>query len=141
MKLSIEDIQIALQEAKIDQNQQSKVLNYLNAVLKEEKDNTKPLKQKNEFGIIIYDVENQLKGKEFTASVYTIKQNEDHGLVLGKISEAARGQNESAKNKNNIISTIGSACQNLKRVFIKEQGVNIKTKNTVRVIISNNQLI
>lgn len=143
-KLNISDIQEALKTAKIEPEKQKDVLDYLQDVIKEQEadkaHNALP-KQKNEFGVILYDADNQLVGKEFTASVFSVKQGDDFGTILTRISDAAKIQNESAKKKNNLIQTIGSACQNLKRKFIKEKGINIKTKEPVRVLITNNKIV
>lgn len=144
MKLALEDIQQALKAVQVEPEQQIKVLNYLQEVIKEheehKQDNAAP-KAKNEFGVVLYDTNNELNGKEFTASIYTILQGDNHNTVLNRISSAVREQNEAAKRKRNVINSIGTAFQFLKRRFIKEQNVNIKTKVPVRVIISNNQII
>lgn len=143
-KISLDEIQAALQVAEVDPDKQDKVLNRLQEVIKElqeEKDNHKLPRTKNEFGVILYDANNELAGKEFAASIYQIKEGEDHGAVLSKISEAVKEQNESAKKKNNLIDSIGAAFENLKRKFIKEKGVNLKTKIPVRVTISTNKLV
>lgn len=144
MKLSLEDIQSALAEAKIPDTQQNLVIDHLQEVIREleaEKIATKLPSQKNEFGVIIYDKDNVLKGNDFTATVYTIPQGEDHGQVLRKISEAARDQNEAAKRKKTLIESLGEACESLKRKFIKAKNVNLKSKVPVRVLVSDNKLV
>lgn len=144
IKLAIEDVMGALQEAKIPKEQQGAVLNYLQQVAQEEqaqKEENKLPKQKNEFGVILFDADGVVAGKEFTAAVYQIPQGDDHNLVLGKISQAAREQVAAAKRKKYPINTIGEAIQNVKRKFIKDLNVNLKTKNPVRVLVSNNKLV
>lgn len=139
-KVSIEQVQESLVRLNIEKNQQNKIVAELQEILKQEKLHKDPVvKNKNEFGIVLYAPE--LLGKEYTATVYQIREGEDHGTVLKRISTAAHNQNAAAKKKNNLLKSIGDACQNFKRKFIKEQCVNIKTKNPVRVLISNNALL
>lgn len=143
-KLAIEDIVAALQTAGIEHPKQLKVLDYLKEVVAEEqaaKQETALPKQKNEFGVILFDAEGKLVGQEFTAAVYQIPQGDDHGLVLGKISQAAREQVAAARRKKYPIDTMGEAVQSVKRKFIKEKNVNLKTKSPVRVLISDNKLV
>ena len=144
IKLTIEEVITALQKTNVEKEKQQNIVNYLNKVVEQERiekqENAQP-KSKNEFGVIIYSNDGKLDGLELTASVYTIKEGEDHGLVLGKISQAAKEQTAAAKRKRFNIESIGAACQNLKRKFLKDKNVNIKTKNPVRVIISNNGLV
>jgi hypothetical protein len=143
-KIAFEDIAFALQQAKIEPEKQKLILGHLKQVVAEEqanKEENKLPKQKNEFGVILYDAENKLAGLEFTAAVYAIPQNDDHGLVLSKISTAAREQVAATKRKKFPIDTIGCAVQNLKRKFIKDKNVNLKTKNPVRVLVSSNKLV
>lgn len=143
IKIALEDLEQALKEAKVEPEKQHKILEHLQHVAEEQKvekaENAAP-KQKNEFGVILYDKDNALAGHEFVASIYQIPINSPHDKVLSLISDAARTQNESAKRKKNVIKTIGEACEFLKRSFIKEKNVMIKTKQVVRVIVSNNSL-
>ncbi len=149
-KIAIEDVQAALEETKVEPETQEKVLEQLKKVIEEEKEHrahNKGAKTKTEFGVILYDANGELKGKEFTASIYSVKEGFDHGTVLTKISEASRAQNEAkskAKRKSKgktAIETIGEAFSALKRKFIKEKEVNLKTKEPVRVTITDNKLI
>ena len=144
MKISLEEVQESLKRAGIAAEQAGVVLKDLQEVIQEleaEKVATKLPTKKNEFGVIIYDKDGVLTGKDFVATVYTIPQGDDHGLVLGKISSAARDQNEAAKRKKNILKTLGEACESLKRKFIKAKNVNLKTKEPVRVLVTNNALV
>ena len=144
IKISIEDVVEGLKKAGVSDKEAGITLDYLKQVAQEEaaqKEENQLPKQKNEWGIIIFDADNQLQGKEFTGAVYQIPQNDDHSLVLSKISQAARDQVASAKRKKYPIHTMGEAIQNVKRNFIKDKNVNLKTKNPVRILISNNNLV
>lgn len=143
-KISLEDLAEALSVAKVEPAKQTLVLNHLQEVINElaaEKAATSAPKQKNEFGVILYSEDDSLNGKEFTASVYSIPQGSDHNQVLYKISSAARESNEAAKKKTHLIETIGQAFQSLKRKWIKDKNVMLKSKIPVRVLISSNKLV
>jgi hypothetical protein len=142
-KISIEQLQDILAEAKLAPDKQQEILDSVKAILEEEKaektDSVAP-KAKNEFGVVLFDKNNELAGKEFTAGIFQVKEGFDQSTVLSLISEAARSQNSAAKRKKTVIQSVGDAFQNLKRKFIKDKGINLKTKTPVRVLISNNSL-
>ena len=139
-KISIEDLKTALNASNVEPEKQQKVLEEIEQIIQENKNNNPPApKQKNEFGVILYAPE--LMGKEYTASVYQIKNGDDHGTVLGRIFDAAKDHNESVRKKANLIKSVGDAFAHMKRKFIKAKGINLKTKEPVRVIITNNQII
>jgi hypothetical protein len=143
-KVSIEAVLEGLKRAGVAAKEVGVTLNYLEKVAQEEqaqKDAEKLPTQKNEYGVILFDVDGVISGKDFSAVVYQIPQGDDHGLVLGKISESIREQMAAAKRKKFTIDTLGAAIQSLKRKFIKDKNVNLKTKNPVRVLISNNKLV
>lgn len=141
-KIALETIIEVMAEQNIEPPKQEKIIQHLKEILEEEKrdreENRAP-KAKNEFGVVLFAPD--LVGKEYTACVYQVKSGDDHSTVLKRISEATRTQNEAANKKKVKIDSIGAAFQYLKRKFIKEKGVNFKTKNPVQVIISDNKLV
>lgn len=139
-KLSIAEIEEALVLSKVEPAQKEKVINELMKIAAAENEAKAP-KSKNEFGIVLYSDDLEIQKMEFTASVYSVKEGFDHNTVLGKISEAIKESNELAKRKNNIITSIGDAFQNLKRKFIKNRGINLKSKNVCRVLVSSNKVL
>jgi hypothetical protein len=141
-KISLETLSEVLQEEGVEQPKQIKILDHLKEILKaeqEKKEDNKTPKSKNEFGVVLFAPE--LVGKEYTACIYQVKDGFDHGTVLTKISEAARNQNNNKKSKKNVIQSIGEAFQNLNRKWIKEKQINFKTKESVRVLITDNKLV
>jgi hypothetical protein len=144
-KLTIHDIENALNEAKIPAEQQHKVIEHLQKIAKTEDEAPKEIsagpKLKNEFGILIFDEKNELAGKELYGHIYSVKEGFDHGTILGRVSNAVKESNELAKNKNSLIKTIGEAFSHLKRKFSKAQDFQPKTKEIVRVTITNNKLV
>lgn len=141
-KISIDELKTALQASDIEPEKQQKVLEELQQIIEDNKSHNPPApKLKNEFGVVLFDANHELIGKEFTACVYTVKEGTDHGLVMPKIFEAVKAQNESAKKKKNIIKSVGEAFAHLKRAFIKPSGIMLKTKEPVRVLISDNSIL
>lgn len=142
MKLSLEDIQSALNKVDVEQEKKIKVLQELQQIIEENKNNAAPVnKTKNEFGVVIFDKNHELDNKEFTACVYQIKEGDKHDNVLHRLSDASREQNEFSKKKNNLIKTMGEAFGYLKRKFVKDRGILIKTKIPIVVLISHNDLV
>lgn len=142
--IKIEDINEALKVAGVNPEQHDKVIEHLQNVEAENKADKEAHaapKLKNEFGIILFDEKGELAGKEFYGHIYSVKQGYDHGAILHNISAAVRDSNELVKKKNAIINSIGEAFGHLKRKFSKQHDFQPKTKEIVRVTISNNKLV
>lgn len=93
-------------------------------------------KIKWEYVIVLNDKENYLKDKEIAGWVVQQEENADAGLILSKLSDAAKDQNESAKRKKNKLTTLTDIFDGLKAKFLKSKKLRIKTKDLTRVIIS-----
>jgi hypothetical protein len=119
----------------------SAVVREINEVIEEEKNSRVAVpKQKNEFLIVLSDPQNELQGKDFTGWVVQMKQGDDAGLVLDKIKAAAHDTNAAKKRKKNMITTLADAFYGIKRAFLKPKNVLIKTKEPVRVLITDGKL-
>lgn len=144
MKVDIETIENVMVENKIPQDKITKVLQELQVIKEEEKAENageKLPRQKSEFGIVIFDTDGSLQGKELTGHIYQVKQGFDHANILGTISKAVRESNANTKKKKNIIDSIGDAFASLKRKYSKAENFQPKSKEIVRVTISNNKLV
>ena len=101
-------------------------------------DNSEDLpKVKFEHVIILNDKEGYLKDKEIAGWVVQQEENADAGLVLSKLKDAAKDQNETAKKKSNQITTLEELFDGLKAKWLKSKNIKIKTKDLTRVIIAN----
>lgn len=101
-------------------------------------DNSEDLpKVKFEHVIILNDKEGYLKDKEIAGWVVQQEENADAGLVLSKLKDAAKDQNETAKKKSNQITTLEELFDGLKAKWLKSKNIKIKTKDLTRVIITN----
>lgn len=143
MKVSIEQIEATLLERKIEPVKVQEILKDLQQAVEEEKEEVageKGPKAKWEHIIVLNDPEGKIKD-EFTGWVVTQQDGQDSGLVLGKLTDAARSQNESAKRKKTRIESFGDLFGALKSKFLKEKGLKIKTKEPVRVLVVNGKTL
>jgi hypothetical protein len=154
MKIEIEKIRTAMQENNIDQPTIEAVIEKLEAeaALEEAQqpeeveedpapdadvdDNDLP-KVKYEYVIILNDKDGHLKDKEIAGWVVQQEENADAALILSKMKDATKEQNETAKRKKNTITTLVDMFDGLKSKFLKSKNIKIKTKDLTRVIISN----
>ena len=142
MKVSIEQIEATLLERKIDPPKVQEIIKDLTQAAEEEKEeraNDGP-KPKWEHVIVLNDPEGKIK-EDFTGWVVVQQEGQDNGLILGKLRDAVKTQNESAKRKKSIIQGFGEAFQCLKPKFLKEKGLKIKTKESVRVLTVNGKTL
>ena len=152
MKIELEKIKTTMLENNIDEVVVDAVIAQLEAEAVEEvqpeveeqptnedlTDNSEDLpKVKYEYVIILNDKEGHLKDKEIAGWVVQQEENADAGLVLHKLKEAAKDQNEKAKRKKNAITTLEDLFGGLKSKSLKSKNIKIKTKDLTRVIISN----
>ena len=143
MKASIEQIEATLLERKIDPPKVAEIIKDLEQALEEEKaerDANKVPKAKWEYTIIIDDPEKKL-GTEFTGWVVKQQEGMDSGLILGKLTDAAKTQNESSKRKKSLITSFGELFSAIKTKFLKEKGLKVCTKSEVRVLTINGKTL
>lgn len=139
MKVSLENVEAILLERKIEPPKVKEILRDLEKAAEEEKaDNaaTTGPKAKWEHVIVINDPEGKLKD-DFTGWVVVQQEGQDTGLVLSKLTDAAKTQNDAAKRKKSLLQNFGEIFQGLKSKFLKEKGLKIKTKEAVRVLTVN----
>ena len=142
MKVSLEQIEATLLERNIDPPKVQEIIKDLTQAAEEEKEgrsNNGP-KPKWEHVIILNDPEGKIK-EDFTGWVVVQQEGQDNGLILGKLRDAVKTQNESAKRKKSIIQGFGEAFESLKPKFLKEKGLKIKTKEAVRVLTVNGKTL
>ena len=143
MKVDLENVEAILLERKIEPPKVQEIIRDLTQAAEEEKEdraaNSVP-KPKWEHIIILNDPEGKIK-EDFTGWVVVQQEGQDSGLIFGKLQDAIKTQNESAKRKKSIIQGFGEAFQCLKSKFLKEKGLKIKTKEAVRVLTVNGKTL
>ncbi len=152
MKIEIERIRTAMTENGVDEEIIEAVIKQLEEEAIEETpiemeevpinedltDNLEDLpKTKWEYVIILADNEGYLKDKEIAGWVVMQEENQDAGLILSKLKEAAKDQNAGAKRKKHSITTWVDLFDGLKSKWLKNKNIKIKTKDLVRCIISD----
>jgi hypothetical protein len=142
MKISIEQVEATLLEQKIDPAKVSAIVKDLEQVVEEEKaerqESTDPKPPKWEFLIIVDDPDKKLDGTDFVGWCVTQKEGTDSGLVLSKLADAAKTQNDSGKRKKKTrIEGFKDLFTALKPKWLKEKGIHIKTKYPVRILTVN----
>jgi hypothetical protein len=143
MKVSLENVEAILLEKKIDPPKVKEIIKDLEQAAADEKEERQAevgQKAKWEHVIVLHDKDGLLKDKEIAGWVVQQKDGQDAGLVLSKLADAAKNQNEAAKRKKNMITDLVSLFDGLKSKWTKEKGVRIKTKELTRVIITDGKL-
>ena len=101
-------------------------------------DNSEDLpKVKYEYVIILNDKDGHLKDKELAGWVVQQEENADAGTILGKLKDAAKDQNETARKKTARITSLEDLFDGLKSKWLKGRNIKIKTKDLTRVIVSS----
>lgn len=143
MKVSLENVEAILLEKKIEAPKVQEIIKDLTQAAEEEKEERQAEagpKAKWEYVIILNDKDGLLKDKEIAGWVVQQREGQDAGLVLSKLADAAKNQNESAKRKKSMISDLVGLFEGLKAKWTKEKGVRIKSKDLTRVIITDGKL-
>ena len=143
MKVSLENVEAILLEKKVEPIKVQEIIKDLEQAANEEKEERQAEagpKAKWEHVIILNDKDGLLKDKEIAGWVVQQKDGQDANLVLSKLADAAKTQNESAKRKKNMITDIVGLFDGLKSKWTKEKGVRIKTKELTRVIITDGKI-
>ena len=107
---------------------------------KADRDANKVPKAKWEYIIVVNDPEKKL-GTDFTGWVVKQLEGQDSGLLMGKLTDAAKTQNESSKRKKSLITGFGELFSAIKTKFLKEKGIKVCTKEAVRVIGVNGKTL
>jgi len=143
MKVSLENVEAILLERKVEPPKVQEILRDLQKAAEEEKEEAAGEagpKAKWEHVIVLNDPEGKIKD-EFTGWVVAQQDGQDTGLVIGKLQDAAKVQNESAKRKKSVITNFVELFESVKSKFLKEKGLKIKTKEAVRVLVVNGKTL
>lgn len=143
-KISIEEVEAKMLELKIDPIKVRQVVTELEKVVEEIKEENKAQalpKTKWEHVIVLSDPEGLLTGKEIAGWVVQQPTGDDTNLILSKLADAAKNQNEVTKKKANRIDDLKSLFEHIKAKFTKEKKVRVKTKELTRCIVTNGKLV
>lgn len=108
---------------------------------KAERDANKGPKQKFQHVILVSDPNKVIPaGTELVGWVTKIKEEDDAGGILDRIFRAVRSFNLTKKGKKNPAKTVGEGLDGVTRKFFKEEGIQILTKEPVRIIFTDNAI-
>lgn len=156
MNVAIEEVEAVLLEKKFDPVKVQEVIHDLEEIAQElqaekEKEAGEALdadglpadvgadglpRTKWEYVIVLNDKDNLLKDKEIAGWVVQQEENADAGLILSKMEDAAKEQNERAKRKKGRLVSLEDLFDGLKSKFLKPKKIRVKTKDLTRVIIA-----
>jgi len=141
-KISIEEVQGVLEERQVpNATQIIKDLEQIIAELQAEKEANKEDKPKYEYVVVLNDPSGKLAADKadetVTAFVVQQEEGEDPALIFSKLSDAAKDQNEGAKTKKSRLQNMRDIFDGLKSKYLKEKKVKIKTKDPVRILITD----
>jgi hypothetical protein len=138
MALKIEEVIDALKQENIPAQTLVSIETKLEELEKEKKEdrasNSGGVKSKNEFVIVVRGDE-ELKKTLQQGWVVQVKQGDDIQTLPSRFASAAKEHNAKQKRKKNPISIWRDFFQYCKRPFVKNLGVNIKTKEPVQVVV------
>ena len=143
-KIAIEEVEAILLQKKIEPVKVAEIIKELEEVAEEVKQDNKANaapKQTWEYVIVLNDKDGVLTGKEISGWVVQQEAGADAGLVLSKLIDAAKTQNEAAKRKKNVIKDFVALFESLKPKFAKEKKVRVKTKELTRVLVTDGKFV
>ncbi len=142
MNVPIDEVESVLLQNKVDQAKVAAIIKDLNQVVAELKADKDPAEKKKwEYVIVLKDEEGVLTGKEIAGWVVQQEEGQDAGTVLSRLVDAAKAQNERAKQKRAFLTTITELFEGLKSKFCKDKKVRVKTKELTRVLVTNGKFV
>jgi len=142
-KIALETVIEALRKSQVNPDAQDKVVKYIEKAIEEEKDNRQSVpRQKAEFGVILLDENKELKTNNISALIYELPALGNHNEVLDNVKKAIKDFNlNTKKGQKSPVKSISEAFQVVKpKIFKQNGGLKRKTKEPVRVIISDNKI-
>lgn len=142
MKIALEEVQSVLEQHKVkDTAAIMKDLEQILAELQAEKEAEKEEKPAYETVVVVHDPSGKLIADKMdeVISAFVVQQEEgqDAGLIMSKIADAARAQNEDAKRKKSRLQNLREVFDGFKSKYLKEKKIKIKTKEPVRVLLTD----
>lgn len=137
MSIQIEELALLLNEAEIPADKYNKIIQSAEALEEEKKQEralNKEKKGKNQF-IVLVKTHKEITDDDLVAHVFQIPQEDDPNDLLKKVVKAGTEQNLTSKRKNNLVKEFDDVVH-IKRKFLKEQNIMLKTKEDwTRVVV------
>lgn len=139
MAITLDDIQSSLKQAGVEDKKIREVLENLNAIVQEQKDDKeseKGPKSKNQFIAYVMD-DGSLTGKDLVGFVVQVAEDVPVSSVKDRIYDAARSFNGTRKGRKFPATTMGDLFENVKGKHWKDEKgskVTVKTKHPIQII-------
>lgn len=143
MKFTIEEIQEILVSHKLENEKVNKISHALAEMAKHKKEDAeedKVPKERTEFTVVVVDEANALPDG-LTGFVVSHKSDVDPASVVSRLSDAAKAHNLVGRGRKNPLKSMIEVFGHVKRKFVKEKNIQIKTKTLVRIVKSNNKIV
>ena len=143
MKFTIEEIQEILVGRKLEMekvNQISRDLAEMAKQKKEEAEEEKVPKERTEYTVVVLDEANVLPDG-LTGFVVSHKADVDPATVVSRLCDAAKAHNLVGRGRKTPLQSMVEVFSHVKRKFVKEKNIQIKTKTLVRLVKSNNKIV
>lgn len=138
-KIEIESVKMVLQrQDNIDVKTVSKIIEELMIGQEDEEDKVPPVKK--QFVFMLSDPKGELERKDFVGWVLQIPEGDSPMAAEEKIVKSAYEFNITPKGRRMPVKTIAEVCEHVSGRITKEQGLWIKTKEPVYVIITNGKI-
>jgi hypothetical protein len=141
MKIELANIVAELSKNGIEKPIINKIVEGLQAKVRNEADDEPKDKRKTQFVVVISDPEGKIKD-DHVAWVGQIEEDAKPASFIDRIIKAAYDFNASKKGRLLPVKTIGEALESIPRKFYKVAGAKtlVKTKTPVLVITTNNEI-
>lgn len=141
-KIALKEVQGVLEQHNVkDAASIMKDLEQILAELEAEREANKEDKPAYETVVVVHDPSGKLIADKMdeVISAFVVQQEEgqDAGLIMSKIADAAKAQNEDAKRKKSRLQNLRDIFDGLKSKYLKEKKIKIKTKEPVRVLLTD----
>lgn len=141
-KIALTDVAQTLKTHKLEPSVVREILEELSQLASDaEADKAEPApRTKQQFVVVVADKERKLRAEALTGWVVQIPEEAAPPSVIDRINEAAHAFNASKKGRLLPVKSIGEAFESVKRRFLKEAGITVKTKTPIYLIPTDNVL-
>lgn len=143
-KVSLELVHEVLTQNELDSETVLKLIQQIEQQAEAEAEAEKATREptvKKQFVMILSDPAGVIPAKQdFVGWIAQIPEDDPIGDTVDRLVRASYEHNISKKGRKYPVKTIGEACEAVGTRFLKEQGLSIKTKTPVSVIITDNKI-
>jgi hypothetical protein len=140
MKLTIEAVQQAAKQTGLNPDEQLRLIETLSDMTAGEDEKEPTPRIKKQFVILASRQSLTTEGAAPVGWVCQIAESDSPETVYDRVKRASDVFNCTKKGRLTPVQTMGEACENVKAGILKGEGVWVKTKTPVYLIIADNEL-